>query len=62
MQNSALGVECDRSKFRQDCAPNRGGTSGEVCTADKTNSLWALLLPVHFLEKKEKTVQQLCFL
>lgn len=35
MQNSALGVECDRSKFRQDCAPNRGGTCGEVCAADK---------------------------
>lgn len=41
MQNSALGVECDRSKFRQDCAPNRGGTSGEVWAADKAGNLWA---------------------
>lgn len=41
MQNSALGVECDTSKFRQDCAPNRGGTYREVCTAHKATNLWA---------------------
>lgn len=63
MQNSALGVECDRSKFRQDCAPNRGGTSGEICAADKTTSLWAQPLQVHLHEKGSKAaVQGLRFL
>lgn len=55
MQNSALGVECDRSKFRQDCAPNRGGTSGEICAADKTTQSLGSALAGSFTRKGKQS-------
>lgn len=53
MQNSALCVECDRNKFRQECAPKDGELQGEICGESNQPIFVFCSFKLDFMKKKE---------